>query len=195
MPESYASFRAIGKKYVSLVHGVHGQVYTPGQSNYTIYATNGDFDDYAYGAQGVLAFTPELRPTSSGEGGFLLPEEQILPTVEENTAPALWLMLNVASAFDYQRPGAEPLVEAPAVGANMFSLPATPTNQKPDTTLDYPMPWADRLRTWLDDTPHQPPSWGLFDGDYENAGFEGCGAGSGYVVDIVDSELLSWADG
>ena len=195
LPESYASFRAMGKKYVSLVYGVHGKVYTPGQSNYTIYATNGDFDDYAYGAQGVLAFTPELRPTSSGEGGFLLPEEQILPTVEENTAPALWLMLNVASAFDYQRSGAEPLIETPAIGANMFSLPATPTNQKPGTALDYPMPWADRLRTWLDDTPHQPPGWDLFDGDYENAGFEGCGAGSGYVVDIGDFELLSWANG
>ena len=195
LPESYTSFRALGKKCADLIYGVHGEIYTPGQSNYTIYGTNGDFDDYAYGAQGVLAFTPELRPTSSGEGGFVLPEDQILPTVEENTPAALWLMLNVANATDFQQPDASPLIEAPALGDNFFSLPVTPTNQKPAGALGFPMESAARLQTWLDDEVHQPPAWGEFGPDFETADFEGVGTGGGCRLTIDAEPLLDWATG
>jgi carboxypeptidase A5 len=47
----------------------------------TLYTASGGMTDWVFGARGALSFTYELRDT--GQYGFLLPPEQILPTCEE----------------------------------------------------------------------------------------------------------------
>ena len=74
-----------------LIHNVHSYSYTPMQSS-SFYVTSGDTTDWTYGSFGIPSFTIELRPSSSGGGGFLLPEDQIMPTFEENWPAALYLI-------------------------------------------------------------------------------------------------------
>ena len=183
--EAYTSLRAIADRYASIAESAHGMTYTPGPGNYTIYPTNGDFTDYAYGVHGVLAYTPEMRPASSQLGGFLLPEGQIKPNNEENLAAALWLMDNVASAT---------FVEGPpsgffSAGHNPLSLPLTPVNQKPETALGMDAPATDYLTAWLHDAEHNPPYYGAYPVD-----FEGTGTGSGYRFEYTP-ESSAWAEG
>lgn len=183
-PEAYTSLRGIGDRYAAIVKQVHDMDYTPGMGSYTIYRTNGDFTDYAYGAHGILAYTPELRPISSNLGGFLLPEQQIQPNNEENLAAAIWLMDNVASAA---------LVPSPpgvffSPGYNPFSLPLTPVNQKPEASLGMDAPAVDYLAAWLDDVAHVPAYYGAYPAD-----FEGIGAGSGYRFHHTP-ESQTWAE-
>lgn len=64
------------------IESVYGTEYVYGPTCQTIYATNGGSSDYAYdisGAEWSMAF--ELRDT--GNYGFILPPEQILPNCEE----------------------------------------------------------------------------------------------------------------
>lgn len=69
---------------------VHGKRYVAEQSS-DLYLASGDATDWLYGETRVPAFTIELRPTSSFPG-FVLPEEEIQPTFEENLPAALFLM-------------------------------------------------------------------------------------------------------
>lgn len=64
------------------IESVYGTEYTVGPTCQTIYATNGGSSDYVYdisGSEWSLAF--ELRDT--GDYGFILPPEQIVPNCEE----------------------------------------------------------------------------------------------------------------
>lgn len=184
--ESFTAQRALGDRCASEIFNTHGKVYAHGQSSYTIYRTNGDFNDYAYGAHGVFGFTPEVRPRLSSEGGFLLPEDQILPCAEENAAAALWLMDNVADATVVSRVGGSGLFEEAALGSRVpFSWPAPPVHQRPDDLLGYPAGFFTNLQTILDDAAHNPSVWGGYSRDYE-----ACGSGSGYEIDIGSSTAL-----
>jgi len=69
---------------------VHGKRYTAQQSS-ALYVASGDATDWLYGTTGVPAFTIELRPRSSSPG-FLLPENEIQPTFEENLPASLYLI-------------------------------------------------------------------------------------------------------
>lgn len=71
------------------IEDVYGTNYTYGPTCQTIYATNGGSLDYAYdvaGAKWSLSF--ELRDT--GDYGFILPPEQIVPNCEE-----IWVGMKV----------------------------------------------------------------------------------------------------
>jgi chitodextrinase len=69
---------------------VHGAGYT---SEVYPYLTNGDTTDWTYGIFRMPSITIELRPTgSSGGSGFELPEDEIIPTCEENLPAALYLI-------------------------------------------------------------------------------------------------------
>ncbi len=72
------------------IKAVHGVTYTPDQSS-GLYLSSGDTTDWLYALLGVPAFTIELRPRSSYPG-FVLPENQIQPTYEENLPAALYVM-------------------------------------------------------------------------------------------------------
>ena len=64
----------------------HGMEYKVGQSRDVVgYAAGGTTEDYAYDDLGIpLTWVIELRDT--GDWGFLLPPNQIIPTAEEMTS-------------------------------------------------------------------------------------------------------------
>lgn len=64
------------------IASIHGKTYIGGPSYTTIYPASGVVPDWVYGARGVPGWTIELRDT--GQTGFVLPPEQIIPTAEEN---------------------------------------------------------------------------------------------------------------
>ena len=183
--ESYTSLRGLADKYVALADRVHGFDYVAGQSNYTIYATNGDFMDYSYGTHGILAYTPELRPESSNKGGFVLPEEQIRPNNEENMLAALWLMDNVANARLVAGPESGMFAE----GMNPFSIPLTPLTQKPEGGVGMDSATAEQVQAWLDDQNHIPAFYGSYPED-----FESISPGSAYQVEY-SPEVAAWSAG
>lgn len=66
--------------------------YTPQQSS-DLYITTGDTVDWAYGSQGLFAFTFELSPRDMwGGGGFYPGVEAIEQTFNANLRPALYLI-------------------------------------------------------------------------------------------------------
>lgn len=89
LPPDNATFAAVGNVMQQLILDVHGMYYQPGPANTTIYQANGVSVDWAYGVEDILAYTIELRDT--GDFGFLLPPEQIVPTCEENLPGILYL--------------------------------------------------------------------------------------------------------
>lgn len=81
LPPDQAEFDFIGTQMIDLIRAQSGRNYTPGPINTTIYPASGGSIDWAYGAEGIIAFSYELRDT--GEFGFVLPPDQILPTAQE----------------------------------------------------------------------------------------------------------------
>jgi len=73
----------------NLIQDVHGEAYTPMQSS-SLYITSGTTNDWSYGELGAFGFTIELRPI--GFPYFILPEDEIIPTWEENKPAALYLI-------------------------------------------------------------------------------------------------------
>ncbi len=81
----------MANKIADLIKSVHGQINTP-QQEIQLYPVSGDTSDHVYDTYSIPAFTIELRPTGFWDGGFLLPSNQIMPTFEENTPAALYLI-------------------------------------------------------------------------------------------------------
>jgi len=78
----------------NIVKEVHGMNYTSRQAS-NLYRASGDSDDWLYGTYNIAAFTVELRPKNLWDCGgkpFALPEDQIIPTCEENIPAALYLI-------------------------------------------------------------------------------------------------------
>ena len=55
-----------------------------GDANGALYLSSGTMPDWTYDVLGVFGYTYELRPASASEGGFELPEAQILDACTEN---------------------------------------------------------------------------------------------------------------
>ena len=77
--------------------GVHGHNYVNGQASRTLYIASGTTKDYYYDEYGAMSYTIELRDT--GRYGFLLPEDQILPTQQESWAGLEGFMLNLLNSI------------------------------------------------------------------------------------------------
>ena len=67
--------------------------YTPEQSS-DLYITDGSIDDYLWGAQKIFAYTFEMYPTSSWDGGFYPPDEVIERETSRNKDAVLQLLEN-----------------------------------------------------------------------------------------------------
>lgn len=65
----------------------HTNGYTPEQSS-TLYASDGDFDDWNYGQHGIFSFTFEMSPNK--DGGFAIPGSQILSATSINREAILY---------------------------------------------------------------------------------------------------------
>jgi len=92
----HPTFQRLGSGMHDLVLATHGMSYATGPLFSTIYPVRGVAADWTYHQLGMLSFVFEVRPggaTTVAEPllGFVLPEEQILPTAEE-LLPALRLL-------------------------------------------------------------------------------------------------------
>lgn len=81
-PETNDEHIALMEATAEAIYAVHGTNYTAGPGCETLYPTNGASYDYAYDVNGAeWSSLIELRDT--GDYGFILPPEQILPNCEE----------------------------------------------------------------------------------------------------------------
>jgi len=83
-PPNEAEGKLVGDTMRARILAVFGKAYSSIPS-YNLYVTSGSAQDWYYGQAAVpLSFTIELRDT--GQYGFQLPANQILPTAQENWA-------------------------------------------------------------------------------------------------------------
>lgn len=66
---------------LSAVSGTNGATYTGGPIGQVLYLASGGSSDWAFGATGAIGYAYEVRDT--GQFGFVLPADQILPTATE----------------------------------------------------------------------------------------------------------------
>lgn len=116
-----STFDLMGNQMASLIQGVYGTLFDPGQIYTNIYPASGVSVDWTYGVQHVLAFSYELRDT--GANGFTLPADQILPSCQE-TLPALLYQADYASTISppvrIEFPDGLPVVFEPGVSNELF---------------------------------------------------------------------------
>lgn len=92
-PPGEPTLQSIVTRNISAISTVHGHVYGP-----TIgYTASGETTDWLWGEMRVAAFTPELRPSPTGLGGFAPPPSEIIPNNEENIPPARALIHDAAA--------------------------------------------------------------------------------------------------
>ena len=91
-PPGESTLKSIAQRNINRIAGVHGHVY----SENIWYTCSGETTDYLWGQMRVAAFTPELRPTAYGAGGFAPPASEILPCAQENYAGCVALIHDAA---------------------------------------------------------------------------------------------------
>lgn len=79
-PPGESTLRSIVLRNIARIAAVHGHTY----SENIWYTSAGEATDWVWQEKRVAAFTPELRPSSAGGGGFNPPPAEILPCAEEN---------------------------------------------------------------------------------------------------------------
>lgn len=84
-PPGEPTLAFLAQNSISRIAAVHGHTY--GETIW--YNSYGETTDYFWNDSRLAGFTPELRPSSGGFGGFAPPPSQILPTAEENLPAAL----------------------------------------------------------------------------------------------------------
>jgi len=85
LPKDYTVQNNLSQKCVNALQAVFGTQYQFGPISVTIYPASGSSADYTYGAASVLySYGVELRDT--GDYGFLLPPDQIVPSGQETYA-------------------------------------------------------------------------------------------------------------
>ena len=65
--------------------------YTPEQAS-DLYITDGTINDWVYAQHGILNYTFEMYPVTSGQGGFYPPDEVIPAQTSRNRAAVLYLL-------------------------------------------------------------------------------------------------------
>ncbi|XP_052872398.1 zinc carboxypeptidase-like [Anopheles cruzii] len=97
--DNYDELMDIGRKAIAKLQERHGSVYQVGNIAEIIYIASGSSLDWVKGTlRTPLTFAYELRDT--GEYGFLLPPEQIIPTAEE-TLDSIIVILEEGKALGY----------------------------------------------------------------------------------------------
>jgi murein tripeptide amidase MpaA len=114
-PSVAQDFQSMDNQMSAAIMAVHGVGYLAGPINTTIYAASGTSVDWAYGVQGIKAFTVELRDT--GTYGFLLPTDQITPTCEETFAAFMVLTNSIATCY----PNCDGSTTPPVLNVNDFA--------------------------------------------------------------------------
>ena len=87
-----ALFEEMAGEMAGRMAAVNGRVYAYGAAGSSLYLTNGDTVDWAFGEKGIPAFTIELPPVDFLLGAFVNPEEDIRPIVNENIPAMLYVI-------------------------------------------------------------------------------------------------------
>lgn len=89
-----AEYQSLAKGVVAAIKAVYGTVFKAGPICPTIYQVSGSSVDYVTDvSKAKYTFTSELRDT--GNYGFVLPADQILPSAVEAYAGLRYLLLNL----------------------------------------------------------------------------------------------------
>lgn len=102
LPADSATFDMLNAELESAVESLYGTQYDSGPTYTTIYPASGCSSDWTYGARGILGWGWELRDT--GQFGFELPANQIIPTGQETFGAVLGLSEYVAFPFVFTFP-------------------------------------------------------------------------------------------
>lgn len=116
LPADNEKYEAIGQEMVKLIRDVNGRTYVPGPIYTTIYPVSGGSIDWAYQDTGAFSLTFELRDT--GEAGFLLPPNQIIPNAEEVFPSFLHFVDRISTPIEIDYPLGVPASISPA-GSNV----------------------------------------------------------------------------
>jgi hypothetical protein len=87
-PPGERTLEYIAQDSISRIAAVHGHTY----SETIWYNAYGETTDYFWGEKRIAGFTPELRPSSGGMGGFNPPVSEIIPNNQENVPAAIALI-------------------------------------------------------------------------------------------------------
>ena len=90
-PADRDRFGAVADRMSTAMVAAQGKRYPIRPGSQLTVGASGTATDWSYGERGALAFLIELRPSSSADGGFVLPPEQIVPTCDESFAGVLAL--------------------------------------------------------------------------------------------------------
>ena len=112
LPADQPTYEEIGYGMQSLIYDVHGQSYAAGSIYGGIYPVSGDSLDWTYDELGILSFSYECRDT--GQYGFALPPDQIIPNNEELLPAMLYLTDSdwVRAAIRLELPSGAPSILA-----------------------------------------------------------------------------------
>ncbi len=95
-----AKLKALAEGMSERIQAVNGRTYTYGEGSSTLYLTNGDITDWAYGLFRVMAFTIELPPQDYWGGAFFNAEAEIDPIFQENLPAMEYLIDQSVSDFN-----------------------------------------------------------------------------------------------
>lgn len=93
-PKKHREYLSLARGAADAIEAVHGTQFKSGPVCSTLYPVTGTAVDYVNDVvEADYTFTAELR--DSGNHGFVLPPEEILPTGEETFAGVLYLLRNM----------------------------------------------------------------------------------------------------
>lgn len=111
LPPNAAFFDSLNVQLAAAVRSVNGVEYVAGPTATTIYVASGTASDWSFGALGSVGYGTELRDT--GQFGFALPADQILPTARENFELALTFAEQIAIPLRFLFPSGQPATVTP----------------------------------------------------------------------------------
>lgn len=98
----------IAARMARLILGVNGRAYSYGRAGQTLYLTNGDTVDWAFGTSGIPSYTIELPPVDEMGGGFFNSEADIQAIFQENLPAMFYLVERSIQDFTPQGGGLRP---------------------------------------------------------------------------------------
>lgn len=105
-PPDHATFQEIGANMEVAMESPYGTNYVHGNTYATIYPASGITQDWCYAEGGAWALGYELRDT--GQFGFILPPEQIIPASEECFAGCMELAKFLTTRLRFSFPNGVP---------------------------------------------------------------------------------------
>lgn len=110
-PANLAEYNQLGKLMTDAIFNTHGKTYVYGPGCQTLYQASGCAKDWGHGTLGALAWTIELRDT--GNYGFIMPPQEIIPTGEEILEALTQLCEAITIPVKINLPNGPPALQSP----------------------------------------------------------------------------------